>query len=110
MDIQNRFIRWKSEGVLNRSNVNRDTWAGVRENRLVKNNITRDIDPTRGAIKTLIALMQRAIGKENTHLGTKLWLVSIILAKNRPASTPKNPKRGIIGLNMKQAEQGRVLV
>ena len=54
--------------------------------------------------------MQRAIAKEDTHLRTELQLVSIILAETRPASTPKNPERGIIGLNMKQAEQRRVFV
>ena len=71
----------------------------------IKNNITRNIDPPRGAIKTLITLMQRAIAEEYAHLGAKLKLASIVLAKTRPASTPKNPKGGVVGLNMKQMEQ-----
>ena len=88
MDIGNRFIRWKRESMLKRSNVNRDTGVGVRKNCLIENNNTRNIDPPRCVIK----------------------LASIVLAETRPTSTPKNLQRGIIGLNMKQAEQGRVLV
>ena len=52
----------------------------------------------------------KTIAKENTHLGPKLKLVSIVLAETRPASTPKNPKGGVVGLNMKQTEQRCVLV
>ena len=110
MVTRNRLIGRKRENVSQGGDIDGDPRGGIWKHRLIKHNITGDVDPTRGAIKTLIALMQRAIAKENTHLGTKLQLVSIILAETMPASTPKNPKRGIIGLNMKHAEQGRVLV
>ena len=110
MDIRNRFIGGKSECMFKRSRINRNAGLRVREHSLVENNIMRDVYPTGGTVKTLIALMQRTIAKENTHLGPKLKLVSIVLAETRPASTPKNPKGGVVGLNMKQTEQRCVLV
>jgi hypothetical protein len=110
MDIRNRFIGWKSESMFKRSRINRDAGVGIRKHSLIENNITRDVYPTGGTVKTLIALMQRTIAKEDTHLGTELKLVSIVLAETRPASTPKNPKGGVVGLNMKQTEQRCVLV
>ena len=96
--------------MFKRSRINRSARLRVREHSLVENNITRDVYLTRGTVKTLIALMQRTIAKENTHLEPKLKLVSIVLAETRPASTPKNPKGGVVGLNMKQTEQRCVLV
>ena len=96
--------------MFKRSRINRNVGLRVREHSLVENNITRDVYPTGGTVKTLITLMQRTIAKEDTHLGTELKLVSIVLAETRPASTPKNPKGGVVGLNMKQTKQRCVLV
>ena len=110
MDIRTGFIGGTSECMFKRSRINRNAGLRVREHSLVENNITRDVYPIGGTVKTLIALMQRTIAKENTHLGTELKLVSIVLAKARPASTPENPKGGVVGLNMEQTEQRGVLV
>ena len=84
--------------------------VGKGKNMLIKHDIPRYIDTISGNMKTFVTFMKRAIAKKDTLFGAKLELALVIWTEVRPASTPKNPERGIIGLNTKHAEQGRVFV
>jgi hypothetical protein len=59
----------------------------------VKNNISRDINPIRRNVETLITLVQRAIARKNTFFGSEIKLIMIVLLMNmRPTCTPKHLK------------------
>jgi hypothetical protein len=42
-----------------------------RENSLIKNNITRDVDPTRGRFNTFISVVLIIVAQEHATGGTK---------------------------------------
>jgi hypothetical protein len=87
-----------------------DTRSGIRENRFIEDDITRDINTSRGAIKTLIPLMHRTIPEEGAHSGTKRELMCIILAQTGLTCTTKYAKKGVVWINLEKAMNGCVLL
>ena len=83
---------------------------GKGKNMLIKHDIPRYIDTICGNMKTFISFMERAIAKKDTLLGTKLKLALVIRAKMWPASTPKNLKKCIIRLFIKENLNGSLHV
>jgi hypothetical protein len=80
-----------------------DTRSGIGENRFIENDITRNINTARGAIKALIPLMHRTIPEKGAHSGAKRELMCIILAQTRPTCTTKYAKKRVVWLNLEKA-------
>jgi hypothetical protein len=73
------------------------------EHRLIKNDITRDVDTTLGDVKTLEAFVKITITKKGTLFGPKLEFTRIVRSQIRPTSTPEGAKGKIIWFVMKKA-------
>ena len=110
MVTRSRFSGRKRENISQRRDIDSDPRSGIGKNRLVENNITGDVDTSRGTIKTLVSLMHRTIAQENTHGGSESKLVCIIFAQTRPAGAPKSAKKLIIGVHLKETIYGCILL
>jgi hypothetical protein len=73
-----------------------------RKNMLIKDNISRDIHPTRFSIKTFIPFMQGAIAEKYTFFGMKKKFVFVVSTQMRPTSTSKHSHHEIIWWCMKK--------
>ena len=105
MVTRSRFSGRKRENISQRRDIDGDPRGGIRKNRLVENNITRDVDTSRGTIKTLVSLMHRTIAQENTHGGSESKF-----AQTRPAGAPKSAKELIIRVHLKESIYGCILL
>jgi hypothetical protein len=105
MITRSRFSDREINSFTKSGNIDRNPESGIREHGFIKNDVTGDVNATRGFIKTLVALVHRTIAQENTHLGSKLEFVSIILAKTRPTRTTKDTEKLVIRLNFEKAEK-----
>jgi hypothetical protein len=61
-----------------------------REDTFVKDDVTRDIDPTCGAVKTLETKMMRAVTEENTLTRPELKFMVIVWPKIWPTRAPED--------------------
>jgi hypothetical protein len=68
----------------------------------IEYDVTKDIDPATGDIKTLEPLMKIVIPKEHTLLGAKLELVITERAKVWPTCTPKSVHAYVIWFFLKK--------
>jgi hypothetical protein len=105
MITRSRFSDREINGFTKSGNINRSPGSGIRKHGFIKDNVTGDVDTTRGFIKALVALVHRTIAQENTHLGSKLEFVSIILTKTWPTRTAKDTEKLVIGLNFEKAKK-----
>jgi hypothetical protein len=110
MITSSRFGGRKRDQIGESGHIDMDTRGGIGENRFIEDDITRDVNTTRGAIKTFIPLMHRTIPKEGAHSGTKRELMCIILAQTGPTCTTKYAKKGVVWLDLEKAMNGRVLL
>ena len=110
MVTRSRFSGRKRENISQRRDIDSDPRSGIGKNRLVENNITGDVDTSRGTIKTLVSLMPRTIAQENTHGGTESKLVCIIFAQTRLAGATKSAKNLVIGVHLKETIDGCILL
>ena len=102
MVTRSRFIARERENISQRRDIVGDPRGGIRKNRLVGNNMTRDVDMSHGTIKTLVSLMHMTIAQENAHGGTEGKLVCVIFAQTGPASAPKSVKKLLIGFTLRR--------
>jgi hypothetical protein len=110
IDTRNRFIGRGSYSMRKSRNIDDNTGSGIRKHRLVKNDVTGNINTSRGPIETFVSLMHRTIPKKRTHSGSESELACIILTQTRPACATKGAKESVIGLNSKKAMEGCVLM
>lgn len=61
-----------------------------RKNRLIKDNIVGDVDPSCGRIKALKAFMQIAIPEEHTLFRAEFKLMSIVGSEVLPTSASED--------------------
>lgn len=73
-----------------------------RKDRLIENNITRDVNTSSRYVKTLVTLMKWAIPDECTPGRTELKFVFIERTKIRPNCAPKNTKEGVVRCNVEK--------
>ena len=79
---------------------------GKWKNMLIKHDIPGYVDTIGGNMKTFVPFMKRAIAQKNTLFGAKLKLVLVVRAEMWPASAPKDLKKGIIRLFIKENLNG----
>jgi hypothetical protein len=96
--------------VFQRGDINGNTGSGVREDGLIKNYITGNINPARGAVETLVPLVHQAIPQEDTHRGSERKLASIVLPQARPTSASKNTEKGVVGLDFEKTKERGILL
>jgi hypothetical protein len=87
MITSSRFGGRKRDHIGKGGHIDMDTRIGIGENRFIEDDIMRNINTARGAIKALIPLMHRTIPKKGAHSGAKRELMRIILAQTRPTCT-----------------------
>ena len=104
MITRSRFRGWKSDGLEKRGNINGNTGGRKRKDWLAKNNITRDVDASRGPIQTLVSFVHRTIDEENTQFGAEIKFVCIVLTEARPARATKNTQESIVGLLVEETK------
>lgn len=69
---------------------------GVGKDLFIENNITRNIDATRGNMQALVSFMLATVHEEDTSLGLELQLSIIVRTKTWPTRAPKSFQEGII--------------
>jgi hypothetical protein len=87
--IKERLIRvW--EGILGRSRPRE------REILFIEDDVTGNINPSRGYIKALVPLVMTAIPNENALLGSEGELASIVGTKQGPTRTTEGFKHMVV--------------
>ena len=61
MVTHNRLMRRKRENISQGGDIDGDPRCGIWKHRLIKHNITGDVDTTCGTVETFVPLMQLAI-------------------------------------------------
>jgi hypothetical protein len=105
------YQRWRKE---------KNFWAPARpsvglkfgegKNVLIKDNITRDVDPTSGEAEALETLMHVTISQENAFLRTKFKFAGVERPKMGPTRTSKDLQGWEVWFDMKQAFKGSGIV